>query len=197
MEKVEELAEALKAVEDELNLAKRVYLAFPFIFWSFAIPFMYLLELILIKYAGLESDYVSVTISLLFVAWFLIENTRVFRKVEAIERVLGRRRERKLSYAVSQVLAWFVAFFIASYLYGTGGKGMLLFVGLALLLMVAVDLSFHRRVQSEMVLAGFIILSSTYLADKLPVQEMAFAIMVISSAFSFAAFLHIRRAMRE
>ncbi len=34
MEKVEELAEALRAVEDELNLAKRVYLAFPFIFWA-------------------------------------------------------------------------------------------------------------------------------------------------------------------
>ena len=197
MEKVEELAEALKAVEDELNLAKRVYLAFPFIFWSFAISFMYLLDLILVKYAGLEWDYVSTIISLLFVAWFLIENTRVFGKVEAIERVLGRRREKKPFYAVSQVLAWFTAFFVASYLYGTGGKGMLLFVGLALFLMVAVDLSFYRRVQSEMVLAGSIILSSAYLAGKLPVQEMAFAVMVISSAFSFAAFLHIKRAMRE
>ncbi len=197
MEKVEELAEALKAVEDELNLAKRVYLAFPFIFWSFAISFMYLLDLILVKYAGLEWDYVSTIISLLFVAWFLIENTRVFGKVEAIERVLGRRREKKPFYAVSQVLAWFTAFFVASYLYGTGGKGMLLFVGLALFLMVAVDLSFYRRAQSEMVLAGSIILSSAYLAGKLPVQEMAFAVMVISSAFSFAAFLHIRRAMRE
>jgi len=197
MEKAKELAEALKAVEDELNLAKRVYLAFPFIFWSFALPFMYILDLILVRYAGLESDYVSAAISLLFVAWFLVENTRVFGKVEAIERVLGRESEKKLSYAVSQVLSWFVAFFVASYLYGTGGRGMLVFVGLALFLMVAVDLAFYHRAGSEMVLAGSIVLPSAYLVGKLPIQGMAFAVMVISSALSFAAFLHIKRAMRE
>jgi len=197
MEKVEELAEALKAVEDELNLAKRVYLAFPFIFWSFALPLMYILDMTLSKYTGLESDYISSIISLLFVAWFLVENTKVFGKVEAIEHVLGRKVEKKLSYAVSQVLSWFVAFFLANYLYGTGGRGMLVFVGLALFLMVTVDLAFYRRAEPEMVLAGSIVLPSAYLVDKLPIQGMAFAVMVISSAFSFAAFLHIRRAMRE
>ncbi|ASJ02471.1 hypothetical protein A3L09_03975 [Thermococcus profundus] len=192
-----ELAEALKAVEEELNLAKRVYLAFPFLFWAAVLPLLYLLTLILNSYAGISWDWASSILSILVVAWFIVENERVFKKVEAIERVLGMKREKKKAYLVAQISAWIISALVASLAYTSEGEWMLAFVGLALLLMAAVDFVFVKRAEWEVLLGGLIILSSISLVGKLPLPRLALAVMVISMAFAFVAFLYIRKAMRE
>jgi hypothetical protein len=131
------------------------------------------------------------------VAWFVVENERVFKKVEAIERVLGVKREGKKAYILAQVSAWIASALVASLVYTSEGEWMLAFVGLALLLMAAVDFVFVRRAEWEVSLGGLIILSSISLVGKLPLPGLALAVMVISMAFAFVAFLYIRKAMRE
>ncbi|WP_297068993.1 hypothetical protein, partial [Thermococcus sp.] len=117
MENVEELAEALKAVEEELNLAKRVYLAFPFIFWGAVLPMLYILSNVLPWtsewFQNSFGGYGGMILSTLAIIWFVAEESGMIKKVESLERVLGTPRKRSKGYMLSQIAGWFLAGMLA------------------------------------------------------------------------------------
>ncbi|WP_297548826.1 hypothetical protein [Thermococcus sp.] len=211
MEKVEELAEALKAVEDELNLAKRVYLAFPFIFWGAVLPMLYLLSNVLSWtsewFQGSFGGNGGMILSTLAIIWFFTEEKRIFKKIEALERILGVPSRKSRRYMLSQIASWFLAGMLAfvfslstptQYEFKTA-EFMLLFVGLGVGFIVLSTLFFLRRIEWPQVLASLIDLSALYLLNHLngTMNPQTFSVMVVSASFTFTAFLYIRRAMRE
>ncbi len=211
MENVGELAEALKAVEDELNLAKKVYLAFPFIFWAALMPLLYILTNALPWTSGWSEgflgDYWGMALSTLAILWFVIEENRMVKKIESLERVLGMPRGRSRGYVVSQMAGWLLAGMLAfvfslaipaQYEFQTAAF-MLLLAGLGVGFIVLSALLFLRRVEWPQVLVSLMDLSALYILFNLDgtMNPGAFSVMVISSSFAFAAFLYIRKAMRE
>jgi len=211
MEKVEELAEALKAIEDELNLAKRVYLAFPFIFWAAVILLLYLLTNGLPWTSGWSGgflgDYWGTVPSTLAIIWFVVEENRMVRKIESLERVLGMPRERSRGYMIFQMAGWFLAGMLAftfslatpaQYEFKTA-EFMLLLAGIGVGFMALSTLLFLRKIEWPQVFVSLITLSALYPLAHLggTMNPEAFAVMVVSMAFAFAGFLYIRRAMRE
>ncbi len=211
MEKVEELAEALKAVEDELNLAKRVYLAFPFIFWGAVLPMLYLLSNVLSWtsewFQGSFGGNGGMILSTLAIIWFFTEEKRIFKKIEALERILGVPSRKSRRYMLSQIAGWFLAGMLAfvfslstptQYEFKTA-EFMLLLVGLGVGFIVLSTLFFLRRIEWPQVLASLMNLSALYLLNHLngTMNPQTFSVMVVSASFTFTAFLYIRRAMRE
>ena len=211
MENVEELVEALKMVEDELNLAKRVYLAFPFIFWGAVLPMLYILSNVLPWtsewFRNSFGGYGGVMLSTLAIIWFVAEESRMIKKVESLERVLGTPRKRSKGYMVSQIAGWFLAGMLAfvfslstptQYEFKTA-EFMLLLAGIGVGFMALSSLLFLRRIKWPQVLVSLMNLSALYLLNHLngTMNPQAFSVMVVSASFAFGGFLYIRRAMRE
>ena len=211
MENVEELAEALKAVEEELNLAKRVYLAFPFIFWGAVLPMLYILSNVLPWtsewFQNSFGGYGGMILSTLAIIWFVAEESGMIKKVESLERVLGTPRKRSKGYMVSQIAGWFLAGMLAfvfslstptQYEFKTA-EFMLLLAGLGVGFMALSSLLFLRRIEWPQVLVSIITLSALYPLAHLEgaMNPQAFSVMVVSMAFAFGGFLYVKRAMRE
>ena len=211
MGNVEELTEALKAVEDELNLAKRVYLAFPFIFWGTVLPMLYILSNVLPWtsewFQNSFGGYGGTLLSTLAIIWFVAEESRMIKKVEGLERVLGIPRERSKGYMLSQIAGWFLAGMLAfvfslatpaQYEFKTA-EFMLLLAGVGVGFMALSTLLFLRKIEWPQVFVSLITLSALYPLAHLEgaMNPEAFAVMVISMAFALAGFLYIKRAMGE
>ncbi len=197
MEEIRDLTEALKAVERELNLVKKAYLAYPFIFWAAVIPMLYIIRLLVSQFSSVNTDLISFIISLIATLWFVIEESRVARKVEEIEKVLGIKRELSKWYLYSQMLSWVVAAILATVFFRSESSWMLAFAGIGLLLMFSVNLAFKKSWDIQILIAGMIILGAIYLEGCLPLSGNLFAIVVISFSFALSGFLYLRKAMRE
>lgn len=197
MEEIKDLTEALKSVERELNFVKKAYLAYPFIFWAAVLPILYILTLLVGQFSSVSIEFLSFIISILAILWFIIEESRIARKIDEIGKVLGEKREVSKWYLCFQILSWVVAAILAAVFFYSESSWMLAFAGVGLLLMFSVNLAFKKSGDIQMLIAGMIILGAIYLEGKLPLSENAFAIMVISFSFALAGFLYLRKAMRE
>ncbi|WP_297497651.1 hypothetical protein, partial [Thermococcus sp.] len=146
-------------------------------------------------------------LSTLAIIWFFTEEKLIFKKIEALERILGVPSRKSRRYTLSQIVGWFLAGMLAfvfslstptQYEFKTA-EFMLLLAGLGVGFMVLSTLFFLRRIEWPQVLASLMNLSALYLLNHLngTMNPGAFSVMVISSSFAFAAFLYIRKAMRE
>ena len=197
MEEIKDLTEALKSVERELNFVKKAYLAYPFIFWAAVLPILYILTLLVGQFSSVSIEFLSFIVSILAILWFIIEESRIARKIDEIGKVLGEKRELSKWYLYSQILSWVVAAILATVFFYSESSWMLAFAGVGLLLMFSVNLVFKKSGDIQMLIAGMIILGAIYLEGNLPLSGNAFAIMVISFSFALAGFLYLRKAMRE
>ncbi|WP_457742288.1 hypothetical protein [Thermococcus sp.] len=189
---MEELSEALKAVEEELNLAKKVYRASVFLYWAWAMLGIYLLAKILGKYAGISEESAFQWLSLVAVGGFIVEERKTFKKVLHLERVLGKVEKVSREYIIAQILVWPVSAVIASIYMKNEGLWMLVFIGSGLILLTGVEFLFTSSRDWRTLLAGLIILCSTTLYT-----GTAYPIMVISFSASLTAYLFLKGAMRE
>jgi len=189
---MEEIGEALRAVERELNLAKKAYRAGVFLYWAWAMPGVYLLAQILSKYAGISEESAIQWLSLAAVIGFIIEERKAFRKVVHLEEVLGRVEKTPKGYILAQLLVWPISALIAGLYAKNSDVWMLVFIGLGLLLLTGVEFAFTGKKDWKTALAGLIILPSTTLCT-----GFGYAVTVIAFAFSLTAYLHLKGAMRE
>jgi len=189
---MEELSEALKAIEGELNFAKKAYRASVFLYWAWAMPGVYLLAQILAKHAGIGEGSAIQWLSLAAVVGFIIEERKAFRKVVHLEEVLGRVEKVYTGYILAQVIVWPLSALIASMYTENDGLWMLVFIGLGLLLLTGVEFIFTGKRDWKTALAGVILLSSTALCT-----GFGYAVMAVAFAFSLTAYLHLKGAMRE
>jgi len=189
---MEELSEALKAIERELNFAKKAYRASVFLYWAWAMPGVYLLAQILSKYAGIGEGSAIQLLSLTAVVGFIVEERKAFRRVIQLEEALGHIEETPRGYVLAQVIVWPLSALIASVYTENEGLWLLVFIGLGLLLLTGVEFIFTGKRDWKTALAGVILLSSTALCT-----GFGYAVMVIAFAFSLTAYLHLKGAMRE
>jgi len=189
---MEELSEALRAVERELNLARKAYRASVFLYWAWAMPGVYLLAQILSKYAGIGEESAIQWLSLGAVIGFIAEERKAFRKVIQLEKALGRVEKTPRGYILAQVIVWPLSALIASMYAENDGQWTLVFIGLGLLLLTGVEFAFTGKRDWKTALAGLIILPSTTLCT-----GFGYAVTVIAFAFSLTAYLHLKVAMRE
>jgi len=189
---MEELSEALKAVERELNLARKVYRAVVFLYWAWAIAGVYLLAEMLTRYCGMETATSIPALSLLAIVVFVIEERKAFKKVLQLEEVLEKVEEVPKGYIIAQILVWPFSAVIASLYTQNDGSWMLVFIGLGLLLLASVELIFTGIKDWKTALAGLILLGSTTLYT-----GFEYAVVVIAFAFSLTSYLHLKGAMRE
>ena len=189
---MEELSEALRAVERELNLARKVYRAVVFLYWAWAIMGVYLFAQVLARYVGVSEGSILQALSVMTILGFLAEERKAFKKVLQLERVLGKIDEVPKGYIIAQILVWPVSAVIASLYAENDGLWMLVFIGLGLLLLTGIELLFTGSRDWRTALAGLILLCSTTLYT-----GFEYAVMVIAFAFSLTAYLHVKRAMRE
>ncbi|WP_297521271.1 hypothetical protein [Thermococcus sp.] len=131
-------------------------------------------------------------LSTLAILWFMIEENRMVKKIEDLERVLGMPRGRSRGYLVSQMAGWFLAGMLAfvfslaaptQYGFRTAAF-MLLLAGLGVGFMVLSALLFLRRVEWPQVLVSLMDLSALYILFNLDgtMNPGAFSVMVISSS---------------
>jgi hypothetical protein len=188
---MEEISEALRAVERELNLARKAYRASIFLYWGWVMPGVYLFAQILTKHAGINEG-ITQWLSLVAGIGFIVEERKAFRKVVQLRKVLGRVEKTPKGYILAQVIVWPVSALIASLYTKNDGLWMLVFIGLGLLLLTGVEFIFTGERDWKTALAGLIILPSTTLCT-----GFGYAVMVIAFAFSLTAYLNLKGAMRE
>ena len=190
--KMEELGDALKAVERELSLAKRIYRGTLFLYWAWSFPAIYLFSSILERYGGIHWGTATVVLSIIASIGFVLEERRAFRRILQLESVLGEKRGPSRGYLIAQVLVWPLSAAIATLYTGESGLWMLVFIGLGLLLLASVESVFTGSGDWRTALAGVILLGSTTMYT-----GTSYAVMVVGFAFSLTAYLHIKRATRE
>ncbi|NPA48106.1 MAG: hypothetical protein GXO14_05635, partial [Thermococci archaeon] len=86
---MEELGEALKAVERELNFARKAYDSILYLYWAVAFPVIYLASSILSAYFGVSINSTTVLLSALAILLFMFEQLKASKKVREIENALG------------------------------------------------------------------------------------------------------------
>jgi len=189
---VEELGEALRAVERELKLARKVYRASLFLYWAWVLPGSYMFSLILEKYFSWKGSDILIALSFVAILGFIAEERKAFKRVLQLEEVIGKAKRVSTGYILAQILIWPLSAFVATIYTETDGLWMLVFMGLGLLLLASVESVFTGSGDWRTFLAGSIILCSiTFYTGT------TYAIMVISFAFSLTAYLHLKRATRE
>jgi len=184
------LEEALRAVEGELRRVRQVYRATVFLYWAWAMPVVYLLYLAIERLW--EWRYTTLVLSLLAVVGFIAEERKAFRRVVQLEGITGDAIRAPKGYIIAQMLVWPISAAVTSLYAENEGVWMLGFIGLGLLLLGGVELIFTGSLSWGTLLAGSIALVSTELYG-----GTAYAVMVISLAFSLTAYIHIKGAMRE
>jgi len=189
---MEELSEALKAVEKQLNFARKAYRSALFLYWAWAIPGVYLLAGMLTRYWGVETATSIPALSLLAIVVFVIEERKALNKVLQLEKITGHVEKTPKGYIIAQALVWPISGVIASLCTQNDGSWMLVFIGLGLLLLASVELVFTGIKDWKTGLAGLILLCSTTLYT-----GFEYAVVVIAFAFSLASYLHLKGAMRE
>jgi len=189
---MEELGEALKAVEKQLNFTRKAYRAIVYLYWVWAITGVYLFAQVITGYVGVSEGSVLQTLWVMAILGFLAEEKKAFKKVLQLERILGKIEEMPKGYIIAQILVWPVSAVIASLYAKNNGTWMLVFIGLGLLLLAGIELLFTGSRDWRTALAGLILLCSTTLYT-----GFEYAVMVTAFAFSLVSYLYLKGAMRE
>ncbi|WP_099209494.1 hypothetical protein [Thermococcus henrietii] len=193
---MEDINEALRAVERELNLAKKAYNSIIYIYWAVAFPAIYITSVILSAYAGISIDSTTVLLSALAIVFFIFEELKAFKKVQEIEKVLGRKTPLNPRYLLAQLIVWPVIFVTV----GLNVKGTWLSplpaIGSGMLALAVVDYVFLRRGWDKAVIGATILLLSVPYG-RVSITKGAYATLVLSLAFGLGAYLVLMKAMRE
>ncbi len=189
---MEELSEALKAVEMELNLARKAYTAIIYLYWAVAFPIIYLLS-IMAERAGFSMNSATVLFSALAIVLFAVEELRASRKMLHLRRVLGIEEKPNKGYFLAQLIVWPVAIV----LFGLEGSwlGGMLGIGSGMLALALVDLVFLRELRPEKVVTGLSVL--VFSAFYSPALGGAYASLSLGAGFGLGAYLTLMKAVRE
>jgi len=193
---MEEISEALRAVERELNLAKKAYGAIIYLYWAVAFPVIYLASSILSAYIGVSLNSSIILLSALAIVLFIFEQQKAFKKVREIETALGRKTSLNPLYLLAQSLVWPIVIVIAGVLTKGGWLSSLLGIGSGMLALAVVDYAFHREGWDRAVV-GTIILLLSVPYHRVPITKGAYTTLSLSLAFGLGAYLVLRKAMRE
>ena len=193
---MEELSEALRAVERELNLARKAYNSIVYLYWAVAFPAIYLTSVILSAYAGISIDSTTILLSALAIVLFAVEEGRAIGKVQKIEKVLGRKTPLNLRYLLAQLIVWPVVIVTV----GLKVKGTWLFplpaIGSGMLALAVIDYVFLRKGWDKAVIGATILLLSVPYG-RVSITKGAYTTLVLSLAFALGAYLVLMKAMRE
>ena len=193
---MEDIGEALKAVERELNLAKKAYNSIVYLYWAVAFPSIYLGSSILSAYVGVSLNSSMILLSALAIVLFIFEELKAFKKVQEIETALGRKTPLNSRYLLAQALVWPVVIVIADILTKDGWLSSLLGIGSGMLALAVVDYAFLREGWDKAVIGATILLLSVPYG-RVSITKGAYATLVLSLAFGLGAYLMLRKAMRE
>ncbi len=194
---MEELSEALKAVERELNLSKKAYNAVLYLYWAAAFPMLYLLSLVISSIAGISINLLRVLLSTVAILLFIFEEAGSYRKVRQIERALGREGGGKTHILLIQVLVWPVVIVIATMATSDAWLFSLWTIGAGMLSLALVDCIFEGGNAFQKALIGLIILAFSIPYWRGQGAGGAYATLVLSSGFALGAYITLRKAMRE
>jgi len=193
---MEDIGEALKAVERELNLAKKAYNSIIYLYWAAAFPSIYLGSSILSAYVGVSLNSSMILLSVLAIVLFIFEELKAFKKVQEIETALGRKTPLNSRYLLAQALVWPVVIVIADILTKDGWLSSLLGIGSGMLALAVVDYAFLREGWDKAIIGATILLLSVPYG-RVSITKGAYATLVLSLAFGLGAYLMLRKAMRE
>lgn len=194
---MEGLSEALKAVERELNFARKAYRAVLFLYWAVAFPGIYLTSIILSLYTSVSRDSAYVLLSAGAILLFGIENSKAFRKVVQLEKVLEKREKVDLKYILAQIIIWSLAVITAGLSTGDTALSAMLGIGSGMLALTIVEYAFKHSFDRGMLLAGVVSLLLTIPYGKPPLSGLGYSTVVLSASFALAAYINLRSAMRE
>ncbi|GAB6136527.1 hypothetical protein [Thermococcus prieurii] len=193
---MEEIGEALKAVERELNLAKKAYNSIVYLYWAVAFPAIYITSVILSAYAGISIESTTVLLSALAILLFAVEEGRAIGKVQEIEKVLGRKTPLNLRYLLAQLIVWPVVIVTVGLKVNEAWLSPLLAIGSGMLALAVIDYVFLRRGWDKAVIGATILLLSVPYG-RVSIAKGAYTTLVLSLAFALGAYMVLMKAMRE
>ncbi|WP_457742230.1 hypothetical protein [Thermococcus sp.] len=193
---MEDIGEVLRAVERELNLAKKAYDSIIYLYWAAAFPTIYLASLILSAYTGVSPNSVIILLSALAILLFVFEELKAFKKVQEIEIALGRKTPLNPQYLLAQALVWPVVIVIAGLLTKNGWLSSLFGIGSGMLALAVIDYAFLRKGWDKVIVGAMILLLSVPYG-RVSITKGAYATLILSLAFGLGAYLALRKAMRE
>ncbi|NJE49574.1 hypothetical protein [Thermococcus sp. 9N3] len=193
---MEELSEALKAIERELNFARKAYNSIVYLYWAVAFPVVYLTSSILSACTGASANSLVVIFSALAILLFVFEELKASKKVRGIEKALGRKTPLNRRYLLAQALIWPVVIVIAGVLVEDVWLSSLLVIGSGMLALAVVDYAFLRGGWDKAIVGATILLLSVPYG-RVSITKGAYATLVLSLAFALGAYLVLRKAMRE
>ncbi|WP_297471213.1 hypothetical protein [Thermococcus sp.] len=193
---MEELSEALRAVERELNFAKKAYNSILYLYWAVAFLVIYLASSVLSTYTGASASSLRVLLSAVAILFFVFEELKASKKVREIERILGRKTPLNPRYLLTQALVWPVVIVIVSVFVRDIWLFSLIGIGLGMLALAVVDHAFLREGWDK-ALVGMTLLLLSVPYGRVPINNGAYVTLALSLAFGLGAYLSLRRAMRE
>ncbi|WP_456394743.1 hypothetical protein [Thermococcus sp.] len=193
---MEELSEALKAVEKQLNFARKAYRSIVYLYWAVAFPVIYVVSSVVSAYTGMSVGSGLVLLSAAGILLFVVEESRALRNVIRIETALGRKRGVKVKYLLAQLIVWPIVILAIGLNVKDQWLMPLLSIGAGMTALAVLGVLFKERWQ-ENAMVGAVILLSSIPYRMVPITKGAYTTLVLSAAFGFAAYCSLRKAMRE